>query len=165
MNHRAQSDIPLEEKEFIINRELDCPAENIASADWKQFAMFSLNAILYLCAMNNEVSECPETVKTYHPGVTVKNKFSEIRKWDVGVRFGAAVRRARVSLQSDSKPEDLSHKRKHASPRPYMRRAHWHHYRVGKGRTELILKWIEPVFVGSGEVSVVKHRVRKEPEG
>ena len=46
-----------------------------------------------------------------------------------------------------------------------MRRAHWHHYRVGKGRTELILKWIEPVFVGSGEVSVVKHRVRKEPEG
>ena len=165
LDHRAQPDVPLEEKEFIINKELDCPAENIASADWKQFAMFSLNAILYLCAMNNEISECPETVKTYHPGATVKNKFSEICKWDVGVRFGAAVRRARVYPRSDKSSEDLSCKRKHASPRPYMRRAHWHHYRVGKGRTELILKWIEPVFVGSGEVSAVKHRVRNEPEG
>lgn len=45
-----------------------------------------------------------------------------------------------------------------------MRRAHWHHYWVGKGRTELILKWIEPVFVGSGEVSAVKHRVEQERE-
>lgn len=33
LDHRAQPDVPLEEKEFIINKELDCPAENIASAD------------------------------------------------------------------------------------------------------------------------------------
>lgn len=161
LDHRSYPDIPVQDREYIIDRELDCPAESVAQKDWKQFAMFVLNAILYLCAVNNEVTENPVTAKTYHPGRIAKNKFSEVRKWDVGVRFGAAVRCQKDRIQKDAEtdcPESNSHK-SHASPRPYMRRAHWHHYWTGKGRTELILKWIEPVFVGSGDLSAVKHRV------
>lgn len=31
--------------------------------------------------------------------------------------------------------------------RPHIRKAHWERYHVGKGRTEIITKWKEPVFV------------------
>lgn len=34
------------------------------------------------------------------------------------------------------------------SVRPHLRRAHWHHYWVGQGRTRLELRWIHPVLVG-----------------
>ena len=50
------------------------------------------------------------------------------------------------------------------SPRAHMRRAHWQRYRVGPGRKEIVLKWIEPVFVGSGEITAVKHRVHETSE-
>ena len=45
-----------------------------------------------------------------------------------------------------------------------MRRAHWQRYRVGPGRKEIVLKWIEPVLVGSGEITAVKHRVHETSE-
>lgn len=32
---------------------------------------------------------------------------------------------------------------------PHIRAAHWHHYWVGEGRTELIVKWLPPTFVNS----------------
>lgn len=35
--------------------------------------------------------------------------------------------------------------------RPHVRRAHWHHYWVGKGRTTLEVRWIEPVLVLPGD--------------
>ena len=45
--------------------------------------------------------------------------------------------------------------------RPHVRRAHWHHYWVGEGRTRLEVRWIEPTFVlpeGKREVPVATVR-------
>jgi hypothetical protein len=32
-------------------------------------------------------------------------------------------------------------------PRPHIRRAHWHTYRIGKGRAERRMRWLAPVAV------------------
>jgi len=64
--------------------------------------------------------------------------------WDVGVRIGAALRGA--TRAAESEPEGGTH----ASPRPHVRRAHWHTYLTGKGRTTRALRWVSPMLVGSG---------------
>lgn len=140
---------------IIINRNTDCIAEGEIVEDWAEFCMFVINALLYLCAVNNEITENPDTAKTYRPSVNVRNKYSEIRKWDVGVRYGNAVRQKKSKVSM--KATNVS--RTGYSLKPHMRRAHWHHYRVGKGRKDIILKWVEPIFVGSGTLPAVKHKV------
>ena len=153
----------------LINRDIDCIADGEVAADWNEFAMFAINALLYLCAANSQIEENPVTKQTYRPYSLSKNRFSEIRKWDVGVRYGKAVRLMdasdSVSLSQDSEEEITDEKTtstRHRSPRPHMRRAHWHHYWTGKGRNELVLKWIEPVFIGSGLIPAVKHEVNSQ---
>lgn len=40
----------------------------------------------------------------------------------------------------------------HASPVGHWRRGHWHRYRIGEGRKEVVLKWVKPVRVKGREV-------------
>jgi hypothetical protein len=61
--------------------------------------------------------------------------------WDIGMRIGAALRAA--TQRAESEPAGGTH----ASPRPHIRRAHWHSYRVGPGRAETILRWLAPIAV------------------
>lgn len=147
---------------FLINRTSDIEGR-VGHPDMEEFSMFVLNAILYLCAENAEVSENPVTKTTYRQYSTPKNKFSEIRKWDCGIRYGTAVRKHRQKSQ-DSSGKQCKGQGHTSSVRPHMRRAHWHHYRTGKGRTELVLRWIEPVMVGTGEVCTVIHKIADEKE-
>jgi hypothetical protein len=113
-----------------------------------------VNMVLYLCAQNAEVRdptgkrtapERPAPTKTKH-GERIFPP-SRPTTWDVGWRTGAA-------LESASRAESAESTGAHASPRPHIRRAHWHHYRTGKGRTETVLKWLAPmaINVDLGEV-------------
>lgn len=43
--------------------------------------------------------------------------------------------------------ESFSHCGSSHNVRPHVRRAHWHHYWVGEGRTKLEVRWIEPTLV------------------
>lgn len=157
-------------EKVLVSRTTDCPAEGEVAQDWQEFAMFALNAILYLCAANSQIEENPLTKGTYRPYSKPKNKFSEVRKWDVGVRYGNKIRLMRTSGTTGEKAAPTGSQAaenggpdqkpcNHRSPRAHMRRAHWHHYRIGRGRKEIVLKWIEPVFVGVGESVVEKHLV------
>ncbi len=65
--------------------------------------------------------------------------------WDVGLRIGATLRRARDAEASE--PTGGTH----ASPRSHMRRAHWHTYWTGPGRTDPVLRWLSPILVGAQE--------------
>lgn len=124
-----------------------------------------LNALLYLCSENAEIRENAVTKNTYRPSNRVRNKFSEIRKMDCGFVYGSEVRKHRKvheEQQKERKSRETTPIR-HAM-RPHTRKAHWHHYWVGKGRKELVLRWIAPTVVGTGECVATIHRVRNGQE-
>jgi len=78
--------------------------------------------------------------------------------WDVGWRFGAALRASRKAAEGSGGSAGAG-----SSPRPHIRRAHWHTYRVGKGRRKRVLRWVHPIMVGTGERVATVHRVALEP--
>lgn len=119
---------------------------------------FIMSTILYLTTDKPDVLESSETKHTYREpgaGYKVKNKFREIRKWDVGVRYAASVKETKeYSYQKKDSAKDGTPKR------PHVRRAHWHHYWVGRGRTELVLRWVDQMLINASwdsELPVVVH--------
>ena len=105
--------------------------------------------VLYLCAENIDMPRVPS-----HPNTRVRRSgqvdvVRTPRTWDVGVRIGATIRKyrneeARRAGTAQSKRE---------SPRPHIRRAHWHHFWTGPrdGERKLILRWLPPIPVGVQE--------------
>ena len=116
--------------------------------------------ILYILAQNADITPDPEQATITKRGKTIKDKYSEIRKWDVGFRIGNELRKQKF-VQSDYQGGT------HNSPRPHIRRGHWHHFWTGPKKDEsqrkLILKWLSPmaIAVGDNEDSpVVIHKVK-----
>ena len=100
-------------------------------------------------------------------GKTIKDKYSEIRKWNVGFRTGKAIRQYKEKLNTITEESSDS---THASPRPHMRRGHWHHFWTGSKSDEtnrkLILKWLTPMMISVdtediNENPVVIHEVKQ----
>lgn len=78
-----------------------------------------------------------------------------VRQWDVGVRMGAALRRAYHAAELLAGT--------HSGPRPHIRRAHWHSYWTGKAGQPRILKpkWLPPIPVNLDEVDDLPSVIRK----
>lgn len=72
--------------------------------------------------------------------------------WEVGWKQGELFRRA---FRSESQGGE------HSSPRPHVRRAHWHHFWEGPkgGDRRLIVHWIPPTIVGAGNLIPTVHEV------
>ena len=128
-----------------------------------------IQAMMFLHCENKDIEENPVTKKTYKKTTTVKNKFSEIRMWDVGIRYGKAITNAKKEIQKiadseqeiEQEAEDMPKTHKSRKPvRPHVRRAHWQRYKVGKGRTETRINWIPPTFVcGKKQIPVTIYPV------
>ncbi|MCR5201837.1 MAG: hypothetical protein K6D02_01910 [Lachnospiraceae bacterium] len=130
--------------------------------------------ISFLIAENKDIKESKVTKQTYKPikNKVVKNKFSEVQMFDVGVYYGKAIRMAKEEMKKEVEAERKASKeqiidkeiidkevtneettneekvRKAGKPkRPHIRMAHWHRYRTGVGRTDVITRWIPPTFV------------------
>ena len=115
-----------------------------------------LQAAVYLSAKNAVITENPKQKTIYRPPFDPKhpkNKYSEIRMWDCGVRF---TKEQSKQIVADTKlvgPKTGRHQR------PHWRHAHYQHYWAGKGRKDLILKWKEPYLAGGkGDLPVVVHK-------
>jgi hypothetical protein len=64
--------------------------------------------------------------------------------WDVGMRMGAALRLA----YRDDEEQRTSGSGAHASPRPHIRRAHWHTFLSGARQNPTrTLRWLPPIPV------------------
>ena len=77
-----------------------------------------------------------------------------LRKWDVGYRIGSVYPGEQAGETTDDRA-GMAAGETGASPRPHLRRAHWHHYWAGEGRSKLILKWLAPIWVNGGEEDIV----------
>ncbi|MEG1492147.1 MAG: hypothetical protein RR394_07825 [Oscillospiraceae bacterium] len=109
-----------------------------------------LQLVLYVCADNADEVESEKTKKTYHPGSEIKDKFREIRQWDVGNYVGSAIRESMNSTASHSQENEPN---TGTPKRPHIRRGHWHHFWVGGAdEKKLIIKWISPIFVAGADL-------------
>jgi len=125
-----------------------------------------VSLLLYLCSEEPEIDDAKGDQKK-RPGnpIVIKTKrgakefpASAPSAWNVGWRIGAALRKA--AERSESEPATDTH----ASPRAHIRRAHWHTYLTGQGRTNRKLRWVSPILVGSqaGELPAVTRPVVPE---
>lgn len=150
---------------FIFDKNDFSCDESDRNVDWTEFCFYMLNALLYLCADNAEIQESSVTKNTYHPSGRIKNRFSEIRQWECGYRYGSEIRSQKKQKKSSDnckgQTSELNICVKRSLP-AHTRRAHWHHYWTGprNGERKLILHWIPPVYVSGTECqAAVVHKV------
>ena len=124
-----------------------------------------VSLVLYLCSENAEIRESGGGARLPAYAEPKKTKkglrlFPPDRPthWEVGYRLGAALRRASTE-RDPAEPAGT-----HASPRPHIRRAHWHSYWVGKlSEPEariVILRWMPPIAVNVQGVDDLTTTVR-----
>lgn len=143
-----------------------CFDENHNSKEYKisrvDSNLFMIQLIAYLSIDKPQLTESDLTKNTYRKPSAVskiRNKWSEVRIQDVGVKYGSDFRKTILKIKNDS--EELSTGSKRKSPIPHFRCAHWHKFWVGKGRKTLKVMWIEPIFVGNGDSSnAIIHKMK-----
>lgn len=120
-----------------------------------------LNLLLYICSINADY-DAERPIHPSHRPTSKKGRVvaaNEVRTWNIGIRVGAALRKA--TTQAPSAPTSITR----ASPRPHYRRAHWHHFWIGpRSKPEerkLTLKWLLPISVGIGDMDETPVVVRK----
>jgi hypothetical protein len=126
-----------------------------------------VSLLLYLCSQAAEIRDGgggrrvparPKPVKT-KKGLRL---FPPERPmpWELGYRLGAALRRAWSAQEAASNTPGT-----HASPRPHIRRAHWHSYRVGSRSVpddrSAVLKWLPPIPVNVQDAGELTPTVRE----
>jgi len=120
-----------------------------------------LQLVLYLCAENADIP-----VKPTHPNTRVRMSGQvdvpkEPRLWTVGERIGASIHKYRNEERQRISNTETSGT--HASPRPHIRRAHWHHFWTGPktGKQNIVLRWLSPIPVGYNEEQEMPIVIRK----
>ena len=76
-----------------------------------------------------------------------------LQEWDVGYRIGNKYNPDKISNSSISVATGTATPAN--SPRAHLRRAHWHHYWVGTGRTKREVRWIAPVWVNGDSDTII----------
>ena len=121
-----------------------------------------ISLLLYLC------SDEPDLVNHRHPWATPANPRPKKTKkgprlfpadgpsvWETGYRVGARLRQAATSGPGAGS---------HDSPRPHVRRAHWHTFWAGpRSRPEerrMKLRWLSPILVGVGNVDELRPTIK-----
>ena len=126
--------------------------------------LFTLQAMLYLSS--NKPDTAKGTSRKYVRTVPKNTSpYTNIELTDVGVRYGAAIRKAKAATPStDTEPKTIcvTTEKTRRPITSHIRAAHWHHYWVGKGRTEQVIRWIPPTFVSAAgkELAVTIHKVK-----
>ena len=112
-----------------------------------------VSLLLYICSVNGEIGDGdrkpvrPRSKKT-KKGLRMFPP-QQVSVWDVGIRMGATLRRAREYTPTGS-PGTGGTKEK-SRPRSHVRRAHWHGYWTGPrdGEQMFVLKWLSPILIGA----------------
>lgn len=113
---------------------------------------FIFRFLMFLNIKEPDIQENPVTKQTYKPYTTPKNKFSEIKKWDVGVRYGEKIR----LWKETEKHYYNGHNQKSSSPRPHIRKGHFSHVWCGpKGNQYLKLVFIHELFVNGSAKDII----------
>lgn len=108
-----------------------------------------VSLLLYLCSESAELGDGTRLPARPVPRRTKKGvpMFPADRPttWDVGMRMGAALR---LAYREDEEERASGGSSAHASPRPHIRRAHWHTILSGSRQNPTrTLRWLPPIPV------------------
>lgn len=132
-----------------------------------------MQLLCYLTSKEPDIQESEKTKRTYKKPIgEPKNSFKEVQIHDVGIRYGKTIRafireekkKHHVEIKDTDEVEIIKVGNKRKSPRLHFRCAHWQRYRVGKGRKEIVTKWVAPMYIGAGNknnADVVIHKVKE----
>lgn len=110
-----------------------------------------IQLIMYICVDNAEIKENVEQKKITRRTDKPKDVYREIRKWDVGYRYGAAIRKYKYASANQSSGEHHEGSKK----RPHTRCGHIHHFWAGSEKDnskKLIAKWVAPMFINAEDL-------------
>lgn len=150
-NHgRALPAVPetMETVELIETEDYTKFIKDTGKVNTKLYNVLIIQTLLYLSSMKPDIEENQETKRTYRPSTgKPKNKYSEIRKWDVGVRYGASFRKWKTD--SSTRNTSNKHNGKGTGKRPHPRRAHWHSYWYKEDDGSRVLRqlWLSEMFI------------------
>ena len=143
-----------------------------------------LQLVLYLSAVNADIEEDTEQKEIRERAEKKKAErsehgadradkekevsYKELRKWNVGYRYGTAVKKARQAERKkrdkeDTEPKQTTRQGSHSRKRTHARKGHFHHFWTGSrtGERQLILKWVSPVIVNAEYENIVTiHKVK-----
>lgn len=127
-----------------------------------------VSLLLYLCSQAAEIGDGNRVPGNPAPTRTKKGwrmfPPDKPAMWDVGVRLGAALRRAYHAEQTGQGGTQ-------AGPRPHIRRAHWHGFRSGPMKRgdgseiptverKFALRWLPPIPINVGDVADMPATIR-----
>ncbi len=121
-----------------------------------------VSLLLYLCADDAEIGDGAKRPSKPSPKRTKQGlrlfPADKTIQWDVGVRIGAALRH---SYQNAETPQNNGiDGTERIRPRAHIRRAHWHTYLSGIGRSDRKLKWLPPIPVNVEDVDLMPSTIR-----
>ncbi|MDR1703876.1 MAG: hypothetical protein LBS19_04220 [Clostridiales bacterium] len=148
-------------------------AEEIRNAPITKNISGCINLLLYLCSEKPDLQSKTERQPRFR-----RDKYGNptlAATWEVGIRIGAALRKTAEQADGNETPLDIEIEqndstgqslRSSSSPRPHMRRAHWHSFWTGKHNSperKLKLQWLPPiaVMVDSNEFPTVVRPVKE----
>lgn len=114
----------------------------------------AVSLVLYLAAPadGEGLPERPAIVSKRVHGVGRVFPAESVTEWPVGARIGAALRAAFDLSQTERIGTG-------SSPRPHLRRAHWHRFRYDQGRSRVRVRWLHPILVAAGRGDVAEATV------
>ncbi|MBI4484985.1 MAG: hypothetical protein HY655_03145 [Acidobacteria bacterium] len=135
----------------IITR---APAPDVVETAYRLSPLISL--LLYLCADDAEIGD--GIVRPTQPKATKTKQGWRLfpadapTVWNVGVRIGAAIRRARKGEAGEGQAVG-----ERARPRAHIRRAHWATYWTGSRSREQtpVLRWLPPIPVNVDDIDAL----------
>ena len=72
-----------------------------------------------------------------------KNMPVQTKTWTVGEHYMVE------KLRQEPPDVRIKYEEHHGTVKPHVRRGHWHTYCIGKGRTERVVKWLAPMYIGN----------------
>lgn len=112
----------------------------------RQAIRFTINLLLYLSAVNAEVKQVNKL--SFRRQGRTKDTPREVAVYSVGEATGYRIRRINRYVQEHGEPQGGHHR----SPVMHVRRAHWHTFAYGPGKSLRRVKWLPPIIVnGDGE--------------
>lgn len=143
----------------------------VIQADRSQMARcirIAVSACYYLASKNAEIKEVriPKSERpVFHSSHGGKPKQIAVKAYQVGYTLGKSFEQ-QLEAQSTASRQTTGPTGGY-TVRPHVRRAHWHHYWTGEGRTTLEVRWIEPMLVlpgGKKETGIATVRGVHGPE-